>query len=80
MGLPMSRRTVAAGLAIAILVVAVCLPGITAIDYAVFELPWTLLPDETPAEPPRLAARTDDQPLALRGLLPPRAPPSPVAA
>jgi hypothetical protein len=73
------RRLVAA-LAIAIIAVAACLPGLAGIDFAVFELPWTLVPEPEPLSVPVLASCPDEQSPALRSLLPSRAPPPSPAA
>jgi len=65
-----------AGLCIAVIVLAAFLPGISALDYALFEPQWVLLPDEvrlavySPVEP------GDEQPVPFLSLLPSRAPPS----
>jgi hypothetical protein len=74
------HRRLLAGLAVAIITVAACLPGLTAIDYAVFERPWTLVLAPVPQPAPVLAADPAAQPLSLRSLLPSRAPPRHVAA
>jgi hypothetical protein len=74
------HRRLVAGLAIAIIAVAACLPGLAGIDFAVFELPWTLVPAPAPQPAPAVAASPAAQPLSLGSLLPSRAPPRPVSA
>jgi hypothetical protein len=77
----MSRpRRLTVGLVIAVVAIAGILPGIGGLDIALAELPWILLPDETPATPPVAVVLAGERPSALRSLLPPRAPPLPVAA
>jgi len=65
----------AVGLVIAVVAIAAILPGVGGLDVALFELPWTLLPDETPSTPPPADVLAGERPSALHSLLPPRAPP-----
>ena len=65
-----------AGLCLVVLVVAAFLPGGAALDYAVFELPWVLLPDDTPVASGIAVTRCDEQPASLLSLVSSRAPPA----
>lgn len=73
--MPRPRRSVV-GLCIAVIAVAALLPGISSLDYAVFELPWVLLPDDTPVALGSTATRSNEQPVPLFSLVPARAPPA----
>jgi hypothetical protein len=68
------RSSVAAGL-IAIITISAFVPGLCALEHALFEPLWILRPDSAPAlvDPP--AAVNDEQPLPLVSLSPSRAPP-----
>jgi hypothetical protein len=70
------RRTLAAGLCLAIVVVAACLPGMSALDWIVFELPWVLLPDQSVAGAAGTPCQPGERSRPLFQLLPPRAPPA----
>jgi hypothetical protein len=65
-----------AGLCIAVVALAALLPGIAALESAIFEFSWVLLPDETPLGPCTTPRSGVAQPQSLRSLLPSRAPPS----
>jgi hypothetical protein len=73
--MPRPRRSVA-GLCIAVIVLAALLPGISAVEYALFEPLWVLLPDEAPVAVVSSIVCGDEQPVPLFGLLSSRAPPS----
>jgi hypothetical protein len=65
-----------AGLCIAVIALAAFLPGISALEYALFEPQWVLLPDDTPVAVCSTVACRDEQPVPLFSVLPSRAPPS----
>ena len=66
-----SPRASAVGLAIAVVAIAAILPGVAGLDVALFELPWVLLPDETPSTPPpcRRAGPASSLPRSARSFL-----------
>jgi hypothetical protein len=66
----------AAGVCIAVIVVAAFLPGLCALDYALFEPQWVLLPEEVIVAVDRADTPCDEQPAPLLSLLPSRAPPA----
>jgi hypothetical protein len=74
------RRALAASLCLAIVLVAACLPGLAALDWVVFELPWALLPDDRTARAAEALPPPNGQPRSLFALFPPRAPPAANAA
>ncbi len=69
------RRSVA-GLCIAVIVLAAFLPGVCALDYALFEPQWVLLPDEVTVALDIPVASSDEQTVPLLSLGPSRGPPS----
>ena len=73
----MSRRsrTSVACLCIVVVALAAVLPGVAAIDYAVPELPWILLPDLAATAAIPVAPLADEQPSSLLSLVSSRAPP-----
>lgn len=73
-GMPRPRHSVVF-LCIAAVGLAAFLPGVSALDYAVFEPSWVLLPDPASVAAPEAATSADEQPQALLSLLPSRAPP-----
>jgi hypothetical protein len=64
------------GFCIVIVALSAVLPGISALDYAVFEPQWVLLPDDTPTAVCITAGPCNEQLLSLQSFLPSRAPPS----
>lgn len=64
------------GLCVAVIVVAAFLPGLSSLEYALFEPQWVLLPDEAPVAVDPAPARANEQPVALLSLLSARGPPS----
>jgi hypothetical protein len=70
---------VLAGVAIVLVAVAAFLPGLAGLDWVLVDRPWTLLPPPAPVAVPLVVVVALERPLALRSLLPPRAPPSPSA-
>jgi hypothetical protein len=73
--MPRPRRSVA-GLCIAVIVLAAFLPGVCALDYALFEPQWVLLPDEITVAVDTPVVVSDAQTVPLLSLVPSRAPPS----
>jgi hypothetical protein len=73
--MPRPSRSVA-GLCIAVIALAAFLPGISALEYALFEPEWVLLPDDTPVVVCSPVACGDEQPVPFLSLLPSRAPPA----
>jgi hypothetical protein len=73
--MPRPRRSVA-GLCIAVIVLAAFLPGVCALDYALFEPQWVLLPDEITVALDTPVVVSDEQTVPLLSLVPSRAPPS----
>jgi hypothetical protein len=73
----MSRRSRSSVACLCIVVVALAafLPGVAALDYAVPELPWTLLPDLASTAVVLVAPPCDEQPSSLFSLVSSRAPP-----
>jgi hypothetical protein len=69
----------AVGLCVAVIAVAVLLSGIAALDYALLEPQWVLLPDEAPVAPGITVIACDEQPVPLLRVLSSRAPPVPLA-
>jgi hypothetical protein len=72
--MPRPHRAVA-GFCVAVIVLAAFLPGICALDYALFEPQWVLLPDEVVVAVDVPVASCDEQTVPLLSLLPSRAPP-----
>ena len=72
--MPRPNRSVV-GLCIAVIALAAFLPGISLLDYALFEPEWVLLPDDTPVAVCITAIPCDEQPVPQLSLLPSRAPP-----
>ena len=64
------------GFCIVIVALSAVLPGISVLDYAVFEPQWVLLPDDTPIAVCITVGPCNEQLLSFRSLLPSRAPPS----
>jgi len=73
--MPRPNRSVA-GLCIAVIVLAALLPGISALDSAVFEPQWVLLPDEVTVAVDSPGTPGDEQPVPLLSLASSRGPPS----
>ena len=73
--MPRPNRSVA-GFCIAVIVLAAFLPGLCALDYALFEPGWVLLPEEVIVARDFPEARCDEQPVPLVSLLSSRAPPA----
>lgn len=73
--MPRPNRSVA-GFCIAVIVLAAFLPGFCALDYALFEPQWVLLPDEVIVAVDRPATSCDEQPAPLLSLLSSRGPPA----
>jgi hypothetical protein len=73
--MPRPHRSVA-GFCVAVIVLAAFLPGFCALDYALFEPQWVLLPDEVvvAVDSPLIPAAA--QPVALLSLVSSRGPPS----
>ena len=69
-----SRKSVAC-LCLVVVVLAGCLPGMAAFDYAVPEPQWILLPDLGAATVGPVAHTADEQPSSLLSLVSSRAPP-----
>ncbi len=67
-------RTIA-GVCIAVVALSALLPGIASLEYALFEIDWVLLPDQTPRGFCATPRDGDAQPRSLLSLLPSRAPP-----
>jgi hypothetical protein len=68
------RRVI--GLCVVVIAVAAFLPGISALDFALLEPQWVLLPDDTPVAPGPAVASCDEQPVPLLRVLSSRAPPA----
>jgi hypothetical protein len=64
------------GLCIGVIALSALLPGISPLEYALFEPQWVLLPDDTPVAVYSPVAPGDEQPVPFLSLLPSRAPPS----
>ncbi len=64
------------GFCIAVIVLAAFLPGICALDAALFEPLWVLLPDEVIVAVDHAVIPCDEQPVALFSLVSSRGPPS----
>ena len=64
-----------AGFCIAVVVLSAFLPGVCALDQALFEPLWVLLPDEVTVAVDRPAPPCDEQPAPLLSLVASRAPP-----
>lgn len=73
--MPRPSRSVAA-LCIAVIALAAFLPGISALDYALFEPLWVVLPDEVAVAVCVTATPCDEQPVPFLSLLSSRGPPS----
>jgi len=73
--MPGLRRLVA-GVSIAAILLAVCLPGLAPLDSVWLEFGWVLLPDEVLVAACAPVAPCDEQPVALLSLGAPRGPPS----
>jgi len=69
-------RRLLAGVAIAAILLAVCLPGIAPLDSVWVEFPWVLLPDEVVVAVSGAAIPCDEQPVALLSIPAPRGPPA----
>lgn len=65
-----------AGFCIAVIVLAAFLPGVCALDYALFEPQWVLLPDEITVAVDTPVVVSDEQTVPLLSLVPSRAPPA----
>ena len=68
-------RVPVACLCIVVVAVAAFLPGVAALDFAVPELPWILLPDLAVTAAVPIAPSCGEQPASLLSLAAPRAPP-----
>ena len=64
------------GLCVAVIALAAFLPGVSSLDYAMYEPQWILLPDEAPIPLFVAATPANEQPRPLLSLLPSRAPPT----
>jgi hypothetical protein len=73
--MPRPRRSVVL-LCVAVIALAPFLPGVSALDFAVVEPSFVLLPDLSSAVAPEPTAAADEQPVSLLSLLPSRAPPA----
>jgi hypothetical protein len=73
--MPRPNRSVA-GLCIAVIVLAAFLPGVSSLDYALFEPQWVLLPDERPVAVDITVTPSAEQPVPLFSVVSPRGPPS----
>jgi hypothetical protein len=73
--MPRPNRSVV-GLCIAVIALVAFLPGSSALDYALVEPGWVLLPDETPIAVDTTFTPWDEQPVPLLSLVSSRAPPS----
>jgi hypothetical protein len=76
---PRPRRSIVF-LCIAAVALAAFLPGVSTLDFAVFEPTWVLLPDLASVAVPEAPSAPAEQPLSLLALLPSRAPPAPAVA
>jgi hypothetical protein len=74
--MPRPRRSVV-GLCVAVIVLAAFVPGLSALDYALLEPVWVLLPDEVALAVDLPVAPCDEQPASLLSLVSSRAPPAP---
>lgn len=74
-----SRKSIAF-LCIALVLLAGVLPGVSALDYAVPEPGWVLLPDLATTAAFPVAFQSDEQPDSFLSLASPRAPPRPVSS
>ena len=72
-------RRLIAGVSIAAILMAVCLPGPAPIDGVLLEFEWVLLPDEVLVAVAFEAPPWDEQPVALLCPDAPRGPPTPLA-
>jgi len=72
-------RRLIAGVSIAAILMAVCLPGFVALDCLPVEFAWVLLPDEVLAAACVATTPCDEQPVALLCPDAPRGPPVPLA-
>ena len=73
--MPRPHRSVA-GFCVVVIVLAAFLPGFCALDYALFEPQWVLLPDEVVVAVDSPLVRVDEQPVSLLSLVSSRGPPS----
>jgi len=73
--MPGLRRLIA-GVSIAAILLAVCLPGLAPLDSIWVEFSWVLLPDEVLVAHSCPAIPCDEQPVALLALGAPRGPPA----
>lgn len=69
-------RRSTAGFCIAVLTIAALVPGLAALDAALAEPLWLLLPDDTPIAFHVCELNADEQPAPLLSLLSSRGPPS----
>jgi hypothetical protein len=69
-------RRLVAGVSIAAILLAVCLPGLVTLDAVWLEFEWVLLPDEVLVAACVPPASCDEQPAALLSLGAPRGPPA----
>jgi len=69
-------RKLAAGVAIAAVLMAVCLPGFAPLDCVWLEFEWVLVPDDGDVAVCCTATPCDEQTVALLSLGAPRGPPS----
>ena len=76
--MPGLRRLVA-GFSIAAFLLAVCLPGLAALDGVLVEFEWILLPDEVLVAAACVLTPCDEQPVALLSVAAPRGPPASLA-
>ena len=72
-------RRLIAGVSIAAILMAVCLPGPAPIDGVLLDFEWVLLPDEVLAAACVATTPCDEQPVALLCPDAPRGPPVPLA-
>jgi hypothetical protein len=72
----LSFRRLIAGVSIAAILLAVCLPGLVTLDSVWVEFGWVLLPDDVLVAASCAATPCDEQPAALLSLGAPRGPPS----
>ena len=73
--MPRPHRSVA-GFCVVVIVLAAFLPGFCALDYALFEPQWVLLPDEVVVAVDSPLVPVDEQPVSLLSLVSSRGPPS----
>jgi len=73
--MPGLRRLIA-GVSIAAILLALCLPGLVALDSAWLEFQWVLLPDDLLIAACAAVVPCDEQPVALLSLGAPRGPPA----